>query len=64
MKNFQSPMKVMRMMTDNEYQDYKNHNCQEYVSQGRVFNYDKMDMLNKKYSEPKSDVELETANLS
>ena len=61
MKAYQSPMKVMRLLTDSEYQNYISHDCQQYAAQGRTFNYNKMDMLNKKYSEPKLDEELETA---
>ena len=61
MKEYHSPMKVMRMLTDSEYQDYISHDCQQYAAQGRTFNYNKMDMINKKYSEPKLNGELETA---
>ena len=55
LKKFDTGMTVMRMLTDNEYQSYKNHNCQDFVSKGIVFNYNKMDEVNKKYSEAHSD---------
>ena len=60
-KFIQSPYLEMKLLTNDEFQEYKNHSCQEYVKQGKQFNYDKMDLLNKKYLEPKLDEQPETA---
>ena len=60
-KSIQSPYLEMKLMTNDEFQEYKNHSCEEYVRQGITFNYDKMALLNKKYLEPKSEEELETS---
>ena len=51
----------MKLLTNDEFQEYKNHNCQEYVRQGKTFNYNKMALLNKRYLEPKSEEQLETS---
>ena len=56
----QSPYVDMKLLTNDEFQEYKNHSCQEYVRQGKTFNYNKMVLLNKRYLEPKSEEELET----
>ena len=53
----------MKLLTNDEFQEYKNHNCQEYVRQGKTFNYNKMALLNKRYLEPKSEEQLETSAL-
>ena len=53
----------MKLLTNDEFQEYKNHNCQEYVRLGKTFNYNKMALLNKRYLEPKSEEELETPAL-
>ena len=60
-KSIQSPYLEMKLMTNDEFQEYKNHSCEEYVRQGITFNYDKMALLNKKYLEPKSEEELQTS---
>ena len=60
-KFIKSPYLEMKLLTNDEFQQYKNHNCQEYVRQGKTFNYDKMALLNKRYLEPKSEQELETS---
>ena len=57
----QSPYVDMKLLTNDEFQEYKNHSCQEYVRQGKTFNYNKMALLNKRYLEPKSEQELETS---
>lgn len=59
-KLIQSPYLEMKLLTNDEFQEYKNHSCEEYVRQGITFNYDKMAILNKKYLEPKSEEELQT----
>ena len=59
-KSIQSPYKEMKLLSNEEFQEYKNHSCEEYVRKGLTFNYDKMALLNKKYLEPKSEEELET----
>ena len=51
----------MKLLTNDEFQEYKNHNCQEYVRLGKTFNYNKMALLNKRYLEPKSEEQLETS---
>ena len=56
----QSPYVDMKLLTNDEFQEYKNHSCQEYVRQGKTFNYNKMVLLNKRYLEPKSEEDLET----
>ena len=61
-KFIQSPYLEMKLLTNDEFQEYKNHSCQEYVKQGKQFNYDKMALLNKKYLEPKLDEQPETAS--
>ena len=60
-KFIQSPYMEMKLLTNDEFQEYKNHNCQEYVRQGKTFNYNKMALLNKRYLEPKSEEQLETS---
>ena len=62
-KFIKSPYLEMKLLTNDEFQDYKNHDCQEFVRQGKTFNYDKMALLNKRYLEPKSEKELETSAL-
>ena len=60
---FQSPYLEMKLLTNDEFQEYKNHSCKEYVRQGKTFKYDKMDLLNKKYLEPKLDEQPETTTV-
>ena len=62
-KFIQSPYLEMKLMTNDEFQEYKNHSCEEYVRQGKTFNYNKMALLNQRYLEPKSEEELETSAL-
>ena len=38
---FQSPYLEMKLLTNDEFQEYKNHSCKEYVRQGKTFKYDK-----------------------
>ncbi len=46
-KSIQSPYKEMKLLSNEEFQEYKNHSCEEYVRKGLTFNYDKMALLNK-----------------
>ena len=44
-KSFETALSTMIMLTVPEWDRYANHNCADYVAQGKTFTYDEMDRL-------------------